>query len=74
MGYRLFSVGEHVRVTAGAFKGIEGTVVPPADNAGTAGTVLLQAEGELLPVTISTILDGHSLTLRVPPERLERVE
>lgn len=70
MGYSLFSVGDHVRVTAGAFQGVEGTVVAPLDRSG-AGTVLLQSDGELLPVTISTVLDGHCITLHVPPERLE---
>lgn len=73
MGYSLFSVGECVRIVSGSFKGIEGTVVAPLDAAFADGTVLLHADSELRPVTISTVMDGHDVAIRVPPELLERV-
>ena len=73
MGYTIFTVGERVRVHSGSFAGIEGTVVAPtASHEG--GTVVVQGASMLLPVSVVTIIDGHEVTLRVPPDILERVE
>lgn len=68
-----FSVGESVRVLSGSFEGIEGTVVPSVDAARASGTVILSTNVEAIPVAISVILDGHEMTVRVPPELLVRV-
>ena len=73
MGYSLFSVGEKVRILSGSFIGIEGIVTSPAHAARTAGTVVLQTDSELSPVTLSAVIDGHSVKLRVPPELLGRI-
>jgi hypothetical protein len=73
MGYSLFSVGERVLIVSGSFQGIEGTILPSASAAHTAGTVILQGESELLPVTMSAVIDGQAITVRVPPELLRRI-
>ena len=73
MGYTIFSVGDEVRVSGGAFVGVEGVVVAPTASIQTGGTVVLKSGSMLLPVTVSTIMDGHVVALRVPPELLERI-
>ena len=72
MGYTIFSVGDDVRIVGGTFVGIEGVVVSPTETHQTA-TVALQGESMFLTVTVSTIMDGHVINLRVPPELLERI-
>lgn len=72
MGYSIFSVGDSVRITSGTFAGLVGKVNAPASAAESAGTVVLSESGStLLPVTVTTALDGHAVSLRVPPELLE---
>ena len=73
MGYSLFSVGERVRIIRGNFAGVEGEVVSPLEPAQPGGTIILHGESKLYPVTIVTLLDGRAVSLRVPPELLERV-
>lgn len=74
MGYSIFSIGETVRINRGSFTGIEGTIVDPVTAHEAGGTVILH-EGAtmLLPVTVAASVEGHSLTLRVPPDLLERI-
>jgi transcription antitermination factor NusG len=72
MGYSLFSVGERVCVTSGSFRGTTGIVVAPVSAQRASGVVVLSSPSELSPVTISATVDGHPLTLRVPPELLGR--
>jgi hypothetical protein len=73
MGYSSFPVGERVRITRGNFVGIEGKVVSPLEPAQAGGTIILHGPGKSYPVTIVTLLDGRAVSLRVPPELLERV-
>ena len=73
MGYSFFSVGEWVRIIRGNYAGIEGKVVSPLEPAQAGGTIVLHGESKLYPVTIITLLDGRAVSLRVPPELLERV-
>lgn len=73
MGYSLFSVGDRVRIIRGNFAGVEGKVVSLVEPAQPGGTIILHGESNLYPVTIVTLLDGRAVTLRVPPENLERV-
>ena len=73
MGYTIFSVGDDVRIVGGTFVGIEGIVLPPSETHRMA-TVALRGESKFLPVTVSTIIDGHQVNLRVPPEILERID
>jgi transcription antitermination factor NusG len=68
----IFSVGEDVRITGGAFVGLEGVVIPPSDPTGSLGTAVL-AGSNLTPVAVATMIDGHAITLRIPPELLERI-
>ena len=75
MGYSILNVGDSVRITAGAFAGLIGKVDYPTIAAKSAGTVVLSGGGSsLLPVTVTTILDGRTISLRVPPELLERTD
>lgn len=73
MGYSLFSVGERVRIIHGNFAGIEGEVVSPLEPTQAGGMIILHGPSKLSPVTIVTLLDGRAVSLRVPPELLERV-
>lgn len=73
MGYTLFSVGERVRIASGNFAGVEGRVVSPLEQAQSGGTIVLHGASMLLPVTIAALIDGRAVSLRVPPELLERV-
>lgn len=73
MGYSLFTVGDRVRIIRGNFAGVEGKVVSPLEPAQAGGTIILHGESKRYPVTIVTLLDGRSVSLRVPPEILERV-
>ena len=73
MGYSLFTVGDRVRIIRGNFVGIEGKVVSPLEPTQAGGTIILHGESQLHPVTIITLLDGRAVSLRVPPEILERV-
>jgi hypothetical protein len=72
MGYTIFSVGDEVCIVGGTFVGIEGIVVPPSEIHRTA-TLASGGESKLLPVTVSVIIDGHQVNLRVPPELLKRI-
>lgn len=73
MGYTLFSIGERVRIVRGEFAGVEGKVVSPLEPAQPGGTILLHGVSMLLPVTLAAFIDGRAVSLRVPPELLERV-
>ncbi len=73
LGYSIFSVGDIVRVTGGSFVGIEGKVVAALNAARSSGTVMPAGASLLMPVTVSTILDGHEVSLRVPPNLLQRI-
>jgi hypothetical protein len=75
VGCTNFSTGDRVRITSGKFAGLVGVVKDPALAVGAAGTVILSGgDGELLPITVSASIDGHTLLLRVPPELLERCD
>lgn len=72
MGYSIFSIGEDVRIVSGSFAGMVGIVAPPSSAYQSSGTVVLSAQSEKRHVTVATVIDGHSIALRVPPELLER--
>ena len=74
MGYTLFSVGQRVRIVSGNFAGVVGTVASPLEPTNSGGTIILHGSSMLLPVTVVATIDGRSVSLRVPPELLERID
>ena len=72
MGYSIFSVGDDVRIVSGSFVGMIGIVAPPSSAHQSSGTVVLSGPSDKRHVTVATVIDGHSIALRVPPELLER--
>ena len=69
-----FSIGDVVQITHGSFAGVAGTVVTPLRAPAVGGTVILREGDAVLPhVTIAASVEGHHITLRVPPEILERL-
>ena len=74
MGYSIFSVGDDVQIVRGGFAGMVGIVAPPSIAHQSSGTVVLSAQSDKRPVTVATVIDGHSIALRVPPELLERID
>lgn len=70
VGYSIFSLGQDVRIVAGCFAGVEGTVVPPHDVHRALGTVILGVESQFQPVSIEVVIERRVVVLRVPPELL----
>ncbi len=72
MGDSIFSVGDAVRIIDGSFVGVVGIVARPSSDDQSDGRVVLAAKSAKQPVTVATVVDGQSFSLRVPPELLER--
>ena len=73
MGYTIFRIGNRVRITSGSFAGVVGVVDDPTIDVAASGTVILSGGSSMLmPVTVTASVDGQSLSLRVPPELLEK--
>ena len=73
MGYTIFTVGDEVQIVGGCFAGMVGIVAPPSSAHQSSGTVVLSGDSDLQLVTVTTVIDGRSVALRVPPELLERI-
>lgn len=74
LGYSSFTIGQRVRVKAGAFAGRLGIVASTVRDHQSGGTVVLSGESHLQSITVATVVDGYAISLRVPPDMLEQVE
>lgn len=71
VGYTIFSLGQDVRIVAGTFAGVQGTVISPHTAHQATGTVILSGESRLKPVSLEAVIEGRVVVLRVPPELLQ---
>ena len=73
MGYTIFSVGDHVRITSGEFSAMEGVVAAPTLPHEATATLIAGQPSMLFPVTVVVEGGDRTLVLRIAPELLQRV-